>query len=171
VNVATGILVGLIGVLLVVAVVWIGFVVAMRAKFGPVQRAVRRMNRSVLNPRTMETAGREGSKTSVVRHLGRTTGTDYETPVEAVATDDGFVIALPYGAKADWLKNVLAAGTAVLVHDGDVWTVDHPELVPTAVGNPYFSPSARRSHRLFGVDDFLIVRCVVDAEEEVAESA
>jgi deazaflavin-dependent oxidoreductase (nitroreductase family) len=169
--VVTGVIVGLVVVLLVVAAVWIGFVVAMRAKFPPVQNAVRRMNRAVLNPRTMEKAGRSGASTSVVQHHGRTTGAAYETPVEAVATGDGFVIALPYGASADWLKNVIAAGTAVLVHDGAAYTVDHPEFVSTSVGNPYFSPSAQRSHRLFGVEDFLEVRRVIDVAEEVPEAA
>jgi len=171
VSVVTGIIVGLVVVLLVVAAVWTGFVVAMRAKFPPVQNAVRRMNQAVLNPRTMEKAGRSGASASVVRHIGRSTGTAYETPIEAVATGDGFVIALPYGASADWLKNVIAAGTAVLVHDGAAYPVDHPELVAASVGNPYFSASAQRSHRLFGVDDFLMVRRVVDVVEEVPEAA
>lgn len=106
----------------------------------------------------------------MVQHHGRTTGAAYETPVEAAVTGDGFVIALPYGANADWLKNVIAAGTAVLVHDGAVYAVNHPELVAASMGNPYFSPSARRSHRFFGVDDFLMVRRAVDADEEVPES-
>jgi deazaflavin-dependent oxidoreductase (nitroreductase family) len=167
---ASGIAFGLSTLAVAVAALWVGFLVAMRTKFGPVQRAVRRMNRAVLNPRTMETAGQPGASASVVRHLGRSTGTAYETPVETVATDDGFVIALPYGASADWLKNVLAAGTAMLVHDGEVHTVDHPELVPASVGNPHFSPRGQRSHRWFGVDDFLMMRRAVDSEEEVAES-
>jgi hypothetical protein len=43
----------------------------------------------------------------------------------AFATDDGFVIALPYGPGADWVKNVLASGSATIVNEGDTWLIDH----------------------------------------------
>lgn len=79
------------GLFLALIGLWVIFTVAMRAKFRPVQDVVRRMNRAMLNPRTMETAGQPGADASVIRHRGRTTGTPYETPVGALATDDGFV--------------------------------------------------------------------------------
>ena len=63
---------------------------------------------------------------SVVHHVGRTTGRAYETPIGAVPTDDGFVIALPYGSNTDWLKNVLASGQATIVHDGTSHAVTGP---------------------------------------------
>jgi deazaflavin-dependent oxidoreductase (nitroreductase family) len=69
----------------------------------------------------------------VVRHVGRTTGRPFETPVQAVVTDDWFVIALPYGANTDWLKNVLATKSATIVREGTTYTVDRPEIVPMSV--------------------------------------
>jgi deazaflavin-dependent oxidoreductase (nitroreductase family) len=46
----------------------------------------------------------------VVLHRGRRSGREYRTPVNLFPADDGFVIALTYGAETDWVKNVLAAG-------------------------------------------------------------
>lgn len=145
------------GLFVAVMTIWVAFTVAMRTKFPPVQDAIRRMNRAVVNPHAMETAGQPGAYASVIQHLGRTTGTRYETPVGALATDDGFVIPLPYGESADWLQNVLAEGSAVLVNEGNTYRVDDPEIVPSAVAEPYVSLKDRRIHRLYGVDQFLQV--------------
>ena len=87
----------------------------MRWKMPPVLDAVRRMNRSLTNPRVMRTAGSAGTQTSVIRHAGRTTG--QAVPDAGGHHHDratGFLIALPYGTRADWVRNVLAAG---LGHD------------------------------------------------------
>ena len=76
-------------------------------------------------------------------------------------TDDGFVIALPYGLSADWLKNVLASGSATIAHDGSTYDVDRPEVVPLSTVEHQFSPTDQRAHRLFGVDQCLRVRRTV----------
>ena len=144
------------------AVVTIGvvFVVGLRTKSPTVLRAIRRTNRAVFNPRQMESAGTPGSYASIIRHVGRTTGRTYETPIQAVATSDGFVVGLPYGERADWLQNVLAAGTATLVHEGRDHGVDRPELVPMGAVSAHWSLQDQRVHRLFRVDQALRVRRV-----------
>ena len=149
------------------------FMVGMRAKSPPVLTAVRRVNRSVSNPRVMKTAGTPGAYASVIRHVGRTTGQAYETPVGAVATADGFVIALPYGTQADWLKNVLASGSATIVDEGETHLVDQPEVVLTSEAADHFSPSDQRAHRAFAVDQTLQVRKVEpeEASEKVTDPA
>lgn len=159
------------GLVLAMTAFWVGFTVAMRTKYPPVQNAVRRMNRAVVNPRTMGTAGRSGAYASVIRHRGRTSGTQYETPIQAVPTEDGFVIPLPYGTRADWLKNVLAAGSANIAHDGSTFAVDHPEMVGSAAADAYFAPKDQRAHHLYGVDQFLRVRRADpdDAHDRAAE--
>ncbi|MEA2024014.1 MAG: nitroreductase family deazaflavin-dependent oxidoreductase [Actinomycetota bacterium] len=136
------------------------FLVSMRAKYPPVLTAVRRMNRAFWNPRAMKTAGQPGAMASVIRHVGRTSGTPYETPIGPFATDDGFVVALPYGSTPDWLKNLMAAGSAVIVHEGNTYRVDRPELIPSTVAFVHVPPSEQWSLRLFGVDQFLRVRCL-----------
>ena len=74
----------------------LAFVLGMRAKSPVVLRAVRRFNRRFMNPRQMKTAGTPGAYAGVILHVGRRSGRVYETPVGPFATNDGFVIALPY---------------------------------------------------------------------------
>lgn len=144
--------------LLVVATLGIVFMVGMRTKYPPVLKAVRRMNRAVWNPRAMKTAGQPGAYASVIQHVGRTSGTPYETPIGPFPTDEGFVIALPYGTTSDWLKNVLAAGSAVIIHDGSTYQVDHPEVIPSEVALRHLPTKEKRNIRMFRIDQFLQVR-------------
>jgi deazaflavin-dependent oxidoreductase (nitroreductase family) len=145
------------GVLLALVATGVVFVVGMRTKSPVVLDTVRRTSRA-MKPLALKSAGTPGAYASVIRHVGRTTGRAYETPVGAVAIDDGFVIALPYGPNTDWLKNVLASGSAIIVDEGSTYDVDRPELVPMAAAGRYFSPQDQRAHRMFGVDQCLRVR-------------
>ncbi len=106
----------------------------------------------------MRSAGKSDSKTSVVRHVGRVSGRTYETPVVAVEHDGSFLIALPYGDRTDWLKNVLAAGSATLVTGGNSYRIEAPEIIPMTDASQYFQPKEQRMHRRFKVDDALRVR-------------
>jgi len=138
--------------------VLLAFVLGMRAKSPVVLRAVRRFNRRFVNPRQMKTAGAPGAYAGVIRHIGRRSGRVYETPVGPFATDDGFVIALPYGASSDWVKNVLAAGSATLVTEGQTVEVGQPEIVPLGDVVDVLPRAERRNLRLFRVDQALRVR-------------
>ena len=155
------------GLVLVVAIVSFVLFVAMRNKYPPVLRAVRRMNRSFTNPRAMETAGQPGAYASVIQHVGRTTGNPYETPIGPFVTDDGFVIPLPYGTTPDWLKNVQHAGTATIISEGTSYDVQSPRLVTAEEGLPSIPPKYQRSLRWFSVDDFLLVQ---RTEAEITDS-
>ena len=137
------------------------FVVGMRAKTPWVLNAVRRFARALGNPFQMRSAGTPGAYASVVRHTGRTSGRVFETPVVPVATDGGFVIALPYGSNTDWLKNVLASGSATIVNAGHTYRVDQPEIIPIHAAAAYF-PTAKeqRSLRFFRIDQCLRVQRV-----------
>jgi deazaflavin-dependent oxidoreductase (nitroreductase family) len=134
------------------------FVVGMRAKSPLVLDTVRRISRAT-KPMILRTAGQPGAP-SVVRHVGRTSGREYETPVSALTAGDGFLIALPYGPNTDWLKNVLASGSATIVDQGDTYAVDRPEVVPTIVAEPDLPPDTLRGLRLFKVESCLRVRRV-----------
>jgi len=124
---------------------------------GPVQSALRRLTR-VTRPLALRSAGSSGSGTSVVRHVGRRSGRSYQTPVVAVEHEDSFLIALPYGERTDWLKNVLAKGSATLVTDGHTYEVGEPEVIPMAKATAYFRPRDQRMHRQFHVEEALRVR-------------
>jgi deazaflavin-dependent oxidoreductase (nitroreductase family) len=123
---------------------------------GPVQRALRRLTR-VTRPLALRSAGKETANTAVVCHVGRRSGRTYRTPVVAAEHDDSFLIALPYGERTDWLKNVLAAGSATLVTRGRTHRVDKPEVIPMAEATTYFGPKEQRMHRQFGVDSALLL--------------
>ena len=145
----------LLVVLLLLAVVWF---VGMRTKWPPVRDFQRRVNRRVFNPRQMRTAGSPGAYASIVRHVGRRSGREYETPVVPMPTEDGFIILLPYGDRPDWVRNVLAAGGATIVHEGEEVAVVAPELIATVDSGHEFSASEQREIRLFANTRCLRVR-------------
>lgn len=151
---AVGIAGGLVaGSVLLLAVFTVGF----RTKFAPLHGAIRRFNRDVTNPRQLQRAGQPGAWASVVHHVGRTTGRPYQTPVVALPTDDGFLFALPYGPRADWVRNVLAAGSTTLHHNGETIQVAHPTLVHADEANDLLPRKQQRMHRIYGVEDLLVV--------------
>jgi deazaflavin-dependent oxidoreductase (nitroreductase family) len=144
-----------VAVLSAVALVGLLLVAGMRWKVRPVLDAVRRLNRTLTNPRVLRTAGSPATQTSVIRHVGRVSGRSYETPVDAIPTATGFVIALPYGTRADWLRNVLAAGSATVVTQGERVDVDRPGVVATADVADVIPRRTLRTLRLFGVNQCL----------------
>ena len=121
---------------------------------GRFQNAMRLLTRT-MRPFALRSAGKEGSGTAVIRHVGRRTGRAYQTPVVAAAHDDAYLIALPYGERTDWLRNVLANGSATLVSGGQEYQVDNPELIPMSDATGFFRPQERRLHRRFGVETAL----------------
>ena len=79
----------------------------------PASRSIARFNRRFTNRLTLKVAGYLPGF-AIVGHVGRKSGRPYRTPVNAFRTDDGYIIALTYGAESDWVKNVLAAGSCEL---------------------------------------------------------
>lgn len=152
----------------VLATVIAVFLVGMRRKSPAVIDAVRRFNAAVSNPKQMETAGTPGAYASIIEHSGRTSGTVYRTPIGTQATDDGFLIALPYGTRPDWVKNVLAAGSAVITADGETVAVDRPEIMPVAQVAHQIPGNEQWLMRLFNVEQFMTVRRAA-GEAAVAE--
>ncbi len=80
-------------------------------------RRMARFNRQVLNHLTRPLA-RYLPGFGVIVHHGRRSGHIYETPVNVFHHGDGYVIALTYGAGADWVRNVLTAGVCDLTTRG-----------------------------------------------------
>lgn len=146
------------GTVVAFAVLATVFLVGMRTKTPAVVDRVRRFNRAVTNPRVLRSAGEPGASASVMRHVGRVSGRSYETPVGPFAVGDAFVIALPYGPGADWVRNVMANGSATLVHEGRTVPLHEPEVVSVAEVIADLPSSEQRTLRLFGVDECLRVR-------------
>lgn len=152
-------------VVLGLAALAIAFVMGWRKKSGLVLGPIIWMSKKVMSPMQMRSAGTPGAYASIVRHRGRISGTEYATPVGVVTDGDAFLVALPYGSRAQWLRNVLAAGSATLVHEGTTYRVDRPELIALATVADRFPPSDRRLFRWLRVEDCLRLR---NAEREQA---
>jgi deazaflavin-dependent oxidoreductase (nitroreductase family) len=90
----------------------------------------------------------------VVVHRGRSSGRLYETPVNVFRTGTGYVIALTYGADAEWVKNVLAAGGCELIVGGHRLRLSAPEVFRDEEQHPV--PAALRPFlRFMRVTEFL----------------
>jgi len=61
---------------------------------------------------------------AIVRHVGRSSGRTYETPLVVAAVPGGFVIELTYGPDVDWFRNITAAGGCVVVYRRKEYRVD-----------------------------------------------
>lgn len=96
----------------------------------------------------------------LVVHRGRRSGRAYQTPVNVFPTDDGYLIALTYGAgNTDWVKNVQAAGGCELRTRGRVVRLEAPRVYHDETRSGIRAPH-RHVLRLIGVADFLSLRTV-----------
>ena len=93
----------------------------------PLPRSVALFNRKYWNKVARHFAGWLPGF-GIVTHTGRTSGRTYETPVNVFRTDDGFIVALTYG-RADWVQNVMAAGSAKIRTGRKVHDVANPTIV------------------------------------------
>ncbi len=144
------ILVVLGGIAAAFALVAIIFVLGMRSTSGLVQGGVIWMGKHGFNQIGLQTAGAPGASAARIVHRGRVSGATYETPVGAIAVDGSFLISLPYELRSNWLRNVLAAGTATLVHEGQAYTVDAPEIVLLAPLATAFAAAAQATPAVDG---------------------
>jgi deazaflavin-dependent oxidoreductase (nitroreductase family) len=65
----------------------------------------------------------------VVHHVGRRSGREYRTPVNVFRTPGGYVFALTYSSRAEWVRNVLAADGCDLVTRGRRVRLTSPRLL------------------------------------------
>jgi deazaflavin-dependent oxidoreductase (nitroreductase family) len=89
---------------------------------------------------------------AVIHHVGRRSGKPFKTTIMVWPLEDGFVIALTYGRKVDWYRNMLAAGGGTVFWHKQLYTVGKPELIDAATALPAFPALFRRAFRIFGKD-------------------
>jgi deazaflavin-dependent oxidoreductase (nitroreductase family) len=65
----------------------------------------------------------------ILTHVGRKSGRVYRTPVNVFRTPNGFIIALTYSSRSEWVKNVLAAGGCELKTRGKTYRLSAPRVV------------------------------------------
>jgi len=90
----------------------------------PYPRWLAKINKRVINPKQI----RKGEY-PVVTHVGRRSGRSYQTPLDAFPTETGYVLVARYGPESDWVRNILAAETAILRIEGEERPLDSPRLV------------------------------------------
>jgi deazaflavin-dependent oxidoreductase (nitroreductase family) len=84
-----------------------------------------------------------GGAFAIVKHVGRKSGTPYETPIIAKPVPGGLMIELTYGDRVDWYRNVRAAGGCVILLGGAEWVITGFEEVDAATGRAAFTPLQR----------------------------
>jgi deazaflavin-dependent oxidoreductase (nitroreductase family) len=122
----------------------------------PIRRRLARFNRVFAN----RLIGRAVAATpgfGAVLHRGRRSGREYRTPVMVFRHGERFVFALPYGADADWVKNVLAAGGCELRTRGRRIPMTEPRVYADDERRDVPAP-VRRALRWLGAREFLELR-------------
>jgi hypothetical protein len=145
-----------------IATLWLlaaGAVATLAARYirarPPLLDRVRTFNRRHLNPRTLGLAGRRGVYFHTLRHVGRRSGRVYLTPLEALPIGDAFVIPMTYGLRADWARNTLAAGGAILLREGQALPLTRPRVVRLRDVSAALPVVERLGLRALGVSELL----------------
>ena len=128
----------------------------------PFQTLIRTSNKYLLNPLMLRLAGRRWWYASVVQHTGRRSGKRYSTPVVTDRVGEHLIIPLPYGTGVDWVRNVLAAGSAEVVSKGRTYHVVSPELIDSTQALPELPRDRRRTFERVRIGHFMRVRITPD---------
>jgi deazaflavin-dependent oxidoreductase (nitroreductase family) len=122
----------------------------------PLPRALGRFNARVTNRLTGPVA-RVLPGFGVVIHRGRRTGREFRTPVNVVHRGAMTVIPLTYGADADWVRNVLAAGYCRLETRGRIDELCEP-AVTVDLAHRLVPVGMRQALDLLRVDHVLLLQ-------------
>lgn len=94
----------------------------------PLPRWLAKVTKYVFNPRSLK----KGSY-PVMTHIGRKSGQERKTPLDAFPFTGGFVFLVNYDStKADWVLNIMKAGRSSLLFEGDTYELTSPRIVPKA---------------------------------------
>jgi len=111
--------------------------------------------RSLSNRIFLKISGKWFRAYSIVKHTGRRSGREYRNPVSAYPLEDGFVIAVLYGAQSQWVRNVMATGRLTLRTKGRDHLLERSEIITPAQALPAFPAPARRMLRSRNIHDFV----------------
>lgn len=115
--------------------------------------AMRHLNRIGLN-KVMIHLGGHGAF-ALVEHIGRRSGAVRQTPVNAFRRGAGFTLALTYGPRVDWLRNLEAAGGGRVLYRGSWCAVGAPRRLTTEEGMSRMPLLPRLILPLTGTRDFV----------------
>ena len=90
----------------------------------------------------------------ILTHVGRKSGKVYRTPVNVFPASNGFIIALTYSSRSEWVKNVLAAGGCGLQTRGSRYQLSAPNVGRDPTRGRFPIP-VRVVLRLVGADEYM----------------
>ena len=122
---------------------------------------IRVFNKYVTNRLLRGFASRSHGPFAVIYHVGRRSGKPYETTIMVWHMGEGFVIALTYGPKVDWYRNILAAGGGTLLWHRRAYTIGKPEPIDARTALPAFPALFRLILGRSGTQDFVWVKSSV----------
>ncbi|MEV5889060.1 nitroreductase family deazaflavin-dependent oxidoreductase [Nonomuraea fuscirosea] len=108
------------------------------------------VNKRVFNPLTLAQG-----KSPVLTHVGRASGRTYHTPLDAHPVAGGYLFVLVYGSRSDWVRNILAAGSARLLVDGKEVELTAPRVVGRDEVFEALPAGSRRPVRVLRITEFL----------------
>jgi deazaflavin-dependent oxidoreductase (nitroreductase family) len=122
---------------------------------------MRYFNKRITNRITRGFANSSRGPFAVMYHVGRRSGKPYETMIMLEPLGEDFIIALTYGPKVDWYRNLLAAGQGKVLWHGKTYTIGKPEPIDRSTVLPHFPPFPQRLIlRLLDVQHFVRVKSV-----------
>jgi deazaflavin-dependent oxidoreductase (nitroreductase family) len=116
---------------------------------------VRIFNKHGTNKVLIHICGREFGHFAILSHTGRKSGRLYQAPIIAEPIENGFVIALTYGKKVDWYKNVKAKGRCSLYWKKKDYQLVNPELIDKEIGLKAFPVIIRFALKIVGIEYYL----------------
>ncbi len=129
----------------------------------PIPMAVARFNRRVTNP-VLGRLSKWAPGMATILHRGRRSGKPYQTPMMIFEATGGWVMALTYGSKVDWVRNLIAAGGGAMIHRNRTIPLTEPRLISTAEGMALMPAIVRGVLSTIGVTEFLRVDRAGDSE-------
>lgn len=125
---------------------------------------LRRLARAT-SPLMLGLAGRRWNPIfAVVEHVGRRSGRRHAAPIAARRTAGGFVISLAFGAQVDWYRNLVAAGGGTILWRGRAYRIGAPMRIDASEALGAFLPIQRLLLRSAGIDGFVRVPDVDEAD-------
>jgi deazaflavin-dependent oxidoreductase (nitroreductase family) len=116
---------------------------------------IRQFNKHVTNKILIHISGKKFGHFVVLNHVGRKSGKTYRIPIIAEPTTNGFVIALTYGRKVDWVENVLAKGSCSMLWKNKEYSLCQPEFIDKEVGLSAFPSLFRTGLSKMGIEYYL----------------
>jgi deazaflavin-dependent oxidoreductase (nitroreductase family) len=118
----------------------------------PYPRWLAKINKRVFNPREIKRG-----KRPVVIHVGRSSGSVFQTPLDAHPTRGGYVLVVRYGPGSDWVRNILAAGTATLRVEREEHRLDSPRLVSQQEAVDELAPGFEPDADFYKAEHYLLM--------------